>query len=227
MTSSIPGRSHAPNSSRQGSEKEAAILQTNLDIGASCHPESGTLCDFRAPEWYVEAETAALRAAEQIYTAHSYLASLYPAKSHLLPWSLPDIARVAPGDAIVFPGPTVGRKGAYELRTAARTLDLEILLLGRELEGDDFWHGVRTRRLRQGEDWLSATAVVVQPALIEDRPRPLLRAVAAGIPVIATERCGLGNLSGVQTIPCGDVEALITALSEIQEVQEGSRRKGV
>ena len=40
-----------------------------------------------------------------------------------------------------FVGPTIARKGAYEVRDAARALDLEVVLLGSELEGAEFWSG--------------------------------------------------------------------------------------
>jgi hypothetical protein len=197
------------------SRQPIATLQANLDAAASLHPQSGTLCDFRAPGWLVEAEAEALRAAERVVTPHVYLAGLadlLPQQAKLLPWTLPATERVARGTPIIFPGPTVARKGAYELREAARRLDLEIVLLGRELEGAGFWDGVRSRRLRPDEDWLPGAGLVVQPAFVEDRPRALLRAIAAGIPVIATDRCGLGDRPGVTTVPCGDIEALMVAL---------------
>jgi hypothetical protein len=65
----------------------------------------------------------------------------------------------------------------------------------------------------RAENWLEHAAVVVQPALLEDNPRPLLRAVAAGIPVICTSNCGLGDLAGVTTVEFGNVEQLRTALT--------------
>jgi glycosyltransferase involved in cell wall biosynthesis len=63
-----------------------------------------------------------------------------------------------------------------------------------------------------GEDWLDGARVVVQPAFLEDQPRKLLRAIAEGVPVIATPACGVAHLPGVTTIPAGDVDALIAAL---------------
>ena len=193
-----------------------AVLQNNLNYAALLHPESTTLSDFRAPDWLVEAETEALEAAESLVTPHTYLASLYPHKTRLLPWSLPEANRISgglTGASVVFPGPTVGRKGAYELREAARRLDLEIVLMNKNLEDPDFWDGVRVRTLPEGEDAMANAAVVVQSAFVEDRPRVLLRAIAFGLPVIATERCGLGQLPGVEIVPCGDADALTAAIS--------------
>jgi glycosyltransferase involved in cell wall biosynthesis len=119
---------------------------------------------------------------------------------------------------IAFPGPTIARKGAHEVREAARALDLEVVLLGSELEGGDFWHGVRTVRPGAKDAahmWLSNVAAVVQPAVVEERPRHLLAAVAAGVPVIATRACGLGEREGVSHIAPGDVPGLIAALNAV------------
>ena len=206
------------------SRQPIAILQSNLDAAAALHPDSPTLRDYRAPNWLIEAELAALQAAEEIITPHAYLAALFPRKARLLPWALPTAQKTeqegASGPAIFFPGPTVARKGACELREAARRLDLEIAFSGRVLEGADFWSGVRARRLNPDEDGLNC-AVVVQPAFVEDRPRALLRAVAAGVPLIVTDRCGLAERANAQTVPCGDVEALVAALRRVLSGKEG------
>jgi glycosyltransferase involved in cell wall biosynthesis len=95
-------------------------------------------------------------------------------------------------------------------------LDLEVVLLGSELEGSDFWNGVRTRRVERGAgaDWLEGVGVVVQPALVEDRPRMLLAALSAGVPVIATSACDLDGMPGVTIVPYGDPEALREAVEE-------------
>src|SRR5204863_3813816 len=95
-----------------------------------------------------------------------------------------------------FPAQTVARKGAYEVRDAARALDLDVLLLGSELEGPDFWDGVRTRKFDnpcEPNGWLKEVALVVQPAIAEERPRYLLAALAADVPVIAAPACGLAS----------------------------------
>jgi glycosyltransferase involved in cell wall biosynthesis len=115
---------------------------------------------------------------------------------------------------VLFPGPTAARKGAYELRAAARELDLEVVLLGSELEGDGFWEGVRTRKPAPGAHPLEGVAAVVQPALVEDRPRMLLAALASGVPVIATDACGLPEAAGVERVDYGDAAALGRALQQ-------------
>lgn len=198
-------------------------LHSQLDSALCAHSERRTLVEFRAPDWMVEAEAEALAAAHQLITPHTGIAALYPDKTLLLDWKLPDSSHLSStmpatlsGRKIVFPGPTAARKGAYELRTIARELDLEIVLLGSELEGDGFWEGIRTCRSERGSsDWLAGAAAVVQPALVEDNPRTLLRALAAGVPVIATEACGIDGLPCVQIVPFGDTDALRSALLNV------------
>ncbi|MBS0410854.1 MAG: glycosyltransferase [Proteobacteria bacterium] len=79
--------------------------------------------------------------------------------------------------------------------------------MGAELEGEGFWAGVRTVQA----DWRTAAAMV-QPALVEDQPRRLLAALAAGVPVIATPACGLDTRPGLTLVEADDAEALTAAL---------------
>lgn len=191
-----------------------AEIQARLDVAAQAHPERKTLSDFRADPALVAAESEALAAADAIVTPHAEIAALFGSRVVRLEWSMPKTAAQAglavPG-RIAFPGPALARKGAYELREAARALDLEIVLLGNDLEGAGFWDGIRIRRAA-GSHWLEGVAAVVQPALLEEAPRPLLTALASGIPVIATKACGLGELAGVTIVPAGNVAVLIAAL---------------
>ncbi|HEY4472295.1 MAG TPA: VanW family protein [Stellaceae bacterium] len=194
-------------------------LHARLDRAFAAHPERLTLGDFRAPQELLEAETEALAYASRIVTPHAEIARLFGEKSVTLEWRQPPfrpIDRTIPAPRrIAFPGPTVARKGAYEVREAARALDLEVLLLGSDLEGASFWDGVKTRKFdpaEGAEGWLARVAAVVQPAIAEDRPRHLLSALAAGVPVIATPACGLVPRPGVTIVPPDDVDALIVAL---------------
>jgi hypothetical protein len=192
-------------------------LQARLDAAFARHPECATLGDFRAPAWLVRAEREALAYASRIVTPHAEIAAMYPGKAELLPWAMPKSAPLVRSADVVkriaFPGPTIARKGAYELREAAKQLGLEVVLLGSDLEGASFWDGVETRRA--GENWLSEVAAVVQPAIAEERPRHLMSALAAGVPVIATAACGLGTRDGITMIPAGDVVALTSALRTV------------
>ena len=195
-------------------------LQARLDAAWARHPERSNLHDFRAPDWLVDAESEALAAADVIVTPHAAIAALFPGKALLLDWQLPPIpprTHQPQQRLVAFGGPTIARKGAHELREAARALDLEILLLGHELEGADFWRGVRTRTLASAADpsaWLGEAAALVQPALIEDQPRRLLAALAVGMPVIATPACGIAPRPGLAIVPASDPGALIQSLRE-------------
>ncbi|WP_088892097.1 VanW family protein [Leptolyngbya ohadii] len=195
------------------------VLQERLDRAYQNHPESPTLNDFRVDLTLLEAERQALASARFIVTPHSEIAALFPEKSVLLDWQIPQHQTPPnPGNAILFPASTLGRKGAYELRQAAQNLGLTLRILGQELEGQNFWHGVSVERFRSDQDDrspkdpLAGVGLVVLPAYVEHRPRLLLRAIAAGIPVIVSEACGLGNLEGVITVPTGDAAALQKAI---------------
>jgi hypothetical protein len=188
-----------------------AELQRRLDAHAT--PDRPTLADFRAPAWLVEAEAEALAAAAQVVTPHAEIAALFGTRAVRLDWRAPslEVARCLHPRRIVFPGPTVARKGAWALRAAALALDLEVMPLGAELEGADFWRGVR---LAPPGDWTTAAAMV-QPAIVEDQPRRLLASLAAGVPLIASPACGLGRREGLITIPADDTEALVAALQAL------------
>lgn len=191
-------------------------LHTRLGEAFAAHPDRPTLGDFRASAELVEAEAEALAYAAHIVTPHRDIARVFPDKAMILDWKLPASGRVerdAKPRQIAFPGPTIARKGAYELREVARALGLEIVLLGSELEGPDFWRGLTVEKPNSSSEWLADVAAVVQPALIEERPRHLLAALATGVPVIATPACGLAAQKGMTLVPPNDPAALIAALN--------------
>jgi hypothetical protein len=188
-----------------------AEIQARLDAAARAHPERKTLSDFRCDPALLADEAQAFAAADQIVTPHTEVAHLFGERAVLLDWQMP--ARAPRSDTpvrgrIAFPGPTVARKGAYELREAAKALNLEVVLLGNELEGPDFWSGIRTRKPDPADPFAGVCAVV-QPALLEEAPRRLLMALARGIPVIATPACGLPPRNGLML---ASDDALIDAL---------------
>lgn len=188
-------------------------LERVLDAAAAAHPESPTLADFRAPGTLASAEAEALAAADHWITPHTAIAARAGTRALLLPWQIPPVRQISRRRGLVFPASTLGRKGAWELRAALREMQIPLTLGGPVLEAPDFWNGVATHRA--GPDWLDDAAAVVLPAWVEHQPRRLLQAVAAGIPVIASEACGLGNVSGVTTIPTGDLPALQNALANV------------
>lgn len=186
-------------------------LHERLDELALQYPERKTFKEFRAPQWMVEAEREALEEAKAIITPHAFLAALCPEKTKKLEWKFPGVPQTKRGRAIVFPGPSVGRKGAYELRDAVKGLSTPLLTLAGTVEEAGFWEGLAVTQA--GPTWLQEAAVVVQPAFIENAPRVLLRALAAGIPVIATAECGIRECPGLTLVASGDVLALRSAIT--------------
>ena len=190
----------------------ASVLQAELNRGFAQHPESTTLNDFRTEHWLAEAEDEALYYAEQIITPHGQIAALFPDKSRLLEWSIPPHSspalRTRPSDqrSILFPCATLGRKGAYELREAIRGMNVRLLLGGKLLEDANFWDGFKTESATPAA--LAETDLVIQPCIVESQPRALLRAIAAGVPVITTLNSGLHPGSPAHFVPSLDAAAL-------------------
>lgn len=193
-----------------------AELQKRLDVAKSLHPESTTLGDFRADSELVAVESEALRNARRIVTQHTDIASLFHERALLLNWRM-DVRpsrtrRKNAKPTILFPSSTVGRKGCYELRDAVSGLDVRLVTMGPYIENTGFWDGFEVERA--GEEWLNGTDLVVLPAFVEHRPRRLLMAAGAGIPVIASEACGVSFAPNVTTIPSGDAKRLREAILE-------------
>jgi hypothetical protein len=193
-------------------------LQARLDSAHRRHPDRATLADFRADAGLIAAETEALAAAERVITPHAGIAALFGERAVKLDWATPAThSLVSPVHErrIAFPGPTAARKGAHEVRAAARALGLQVSGGGSQLEGPGFWEGVDVVTPEGG--WLDGATCVVQPSVIEDQPRRLLAALAAGVPVIATEACGIEPRPGLRLVPEGDADALIAAIREVVE----------
>jgi hypothetical protein len=192
-------------------------LQRRLDEASLRHPESDTLADFRADEELVYAESEALAASARIVTPHRAIASHFGAKSILLDWNLPDARNhtLKPNKKWFFPASALGRKGIYELAEAFRDTEMELLIFGRAKEGvGDVLRGVKHRQATI--DDLQECAGLVIPAWVEHEPRLALRALAMGLPVIASKACGLAPHPLLREIDAGDVDALKNALGECE-----------
>ncbi len=187
-----------------------AALQAQLDRAAARWPDTPTLADFRADPAVLAAESAALAEARHWITPHREVARLAGPRAILLDWHLPAARRRPPGRRLVFPASTLSRKGALEVRETLRGLRSPVTLAGPLLEGADFWNGTRTQPA--SDDWLADAAAVVLPGWVENQPRRLLAALAAGVPVICTPACGLSGMPGVTLVPEGDSKALWEAL---------------
>lgn len=192
----------------------AEVLHARLDAAHARYPASPTLHDFRAGAAFVEAECRALTQARRLLTPHHELARLFSNKAVLLEWAAPAAApRPVPGTRILFPASALARKGAYEMRRLAQELHLPLVVAGRATEYAGFWQEVATTPA--GPDPLAGVGLVVYPAYVEHQPRLLLRALAAGIPVVATAASGLGPRPGLTLVPAGDYPALRQAVEQV------------
>lgn len=190
-------------------------LQARLDTAARAHPESDTLADFRAAPELVRAETEALAAAARLVTPHRAIAATFGSRALLVDWKFPTRSHqstVSNHDPIwFFPASALGRKGIHELAAALRGVAGELLVLGAATEGSvDPLSGIRHRRASVSE--LSSATAVVIPAWIEQEPRLALRALAMGIPVVASSACGLPSHPLLTEVEPGDVDGLKCAL---------------
>lgn len=219
-------------------------LQARLDEAAAVHGDSPTLADFRADPQLLADEAQALEQAAAVVTPHAEIAALFAGKVEHLAWQRPAQIQRRPrgarrSPALWLPASTCGRKGAYELRSAlarlsSRVAGLRLWVSGGELEGPGFWRGcpVELRRGRPGS--LAEVDALVLPAWVEHQPRALLRAAAAGVPVVASRACGLdgsfdGRLNataGVHSVATGSVDELEHALTEVLRAARGGASSG-
>lgn len=190
-------------------------LHEALDAAFAAHPDSSTPGEFRAPAALVEAERAGLASARRLVTAHHSLAALQPHRTLLIDWQSPLLMKAhGGGRTLLMPASALARKGAYALRDALAGLDTELIVSGQASELAGFWKDLPVRSLGKDEP-MPALAGVVLPALIEHRPEPLLAALAAGLPVVATDACGLTPQPGLTLVARDDAEALHNALASL------------
>ncbi len=204
-------------------------VHAQLDRLAAAHPESPTAADFRAPSELEALEWRALERAERIVTPHVEIAAQFPGKSHVLPWqpSRRRLVRRTNGGGrprLLFPAPTLARKGAYELRAALAGKDCELLLFPGEFEGARFWDGKDVTFIDRATLEREPVDVVVLPAWVEFQPRVLLAALDAGIPVIATTACGLPPRAGLTLCEAGDVATLSASIERVLAGLKGGAR---
>jgi hypothetical protein len=214
-------------------------LHERLDTIATRHPDSFTAAEFRAPAALVAAQSNALASAGRIFTAHPVLAQMFSGRAVLLPWvnpaqkapeTRPSRAQQSSPLRIYFPDATAARNGAFELREALRQFARErcsdqaltqdhpspclLLRSGTDLEGAEFWSSVPNQCLSAAEAMAKAD-VVVSPSWLVRRPTLELRALALGLPVIASDALGLSGYSGCVTIKTGDARALFLSLTAL------------
>lgn len=203
------------------SELPASEIQARLDIGALLWPEEKELRDFRVDEEWQRDEWAALGAATTRLTAHPMIAQVLANTGlpvQCIPWCQPTLPiahklkSAAQKLTLTLAASALARKGALEVAAVARALDARVLILGSAPTNPNHWQGIEWSRIGYNSDWLAQTDVALLPAYIEHRPQVLLKALAAGIPVVATTACGVAERPGLTLVAPGDVSALKVAV---------------
>jgi hypothetical protein len=181
------------------------LLHERLAFAHKKFPYSPTLNDFRASNHLVNLESIALTKARNVITPHAEIAQIFKNKAVKLDWCRPKMMKTySLGTKILFPASAVARKGAYEIRRLASELNLNIVVVGKAIEHDDFWNGMKIEYLR--EESFENIALVVYPTYVEHQPRLMLKAIEAGIPVITTPASGVAASDLVTLVPMGDYE---------------------
>ena len=199
-----------------------ADIEQRLDAASQRWPGDATLRDFRADASLVRDEALALARAAAIVTPHAAVAqamAMYAPQATLqrLDWVLPQVkathgARREP-PLVVFAASALARKGARELAAALQGWPCRLRVLGSPSDDARLWQGIEPlQHMNWQGDWLADASVVVLPAHVEHAPRALLRAAAAGVPVVASTACGLAGEPGVHEVAPGDIDALRAAL---------------
>jgi glycosyltransferase involved in cell wall biosynthesis len=166
----------------------------------------------------LRAEREALAAAGCLITPHLALAAHFGPRAWLIPWEMPaPMPRftVVGKPSLFFPASRLGRKGAFELADALKSgIDAERRFLGAADEGTaDPFAGLDCF-CGKASDLASASALVL-PAWIEHQPRLALLALASGVPVIATEGCGLPPHEMLHVIAAPDAATLATVIRSV------------
>lgn len=203
-------------------------IQQSLNTARARWPHRSSLSDFRVDERYLGAEQKALARAREVITPNESIAADYGERATRIEWVHSDVALPFPRHhgnrpLIYFPGSTVARLGVCALREAIEGLDVDLYVEGRNLEEDGFWGEVRV----SDHSKMEQADLVVFPAWLPHNPRPLLRAVELGIPVVASRPLGLGGVPGVIEVPCGDPEALRKAIVQELEILSDRARRSI
>lgn len=192
-------------------------IQAALDGAAALHPDARSLRDFRAPADVVEAERAALAAARSWMTSHARVCAMAGTKARVIAWPMPkpiERAQRAGGRPRIFLAASpLARKGALEARAAVAALGGILVVPPGDSEPDFFDDGVE--RATSHLEGLRSADVAILPAFVEHQPRGLLTAIVSGIPVVASDACGLSADLPWKRVEPGDVEGLRAALAAV------------
>jgi glycosyltransferase involved in cell wall biosynthesis len=81
-------------------------------------------------------------------------------------------------------------------------------MVGKNIEDENFWDGVAIDPVSFDSDWLEEASLILRPASTDFKPRLIMRALSAGIPVIASPWCGLPSQEGLHFVSGSDPDEL-------------------
>ncbi|HAD80712.1 MAG TPA: hypothetical protein DCF99_16995, partial [Flavobacteriaceae bacterium] len=85
-----------------------------------------------------------------------------------LDWNIEQNLNQKTGNKILFPTSALGRKGAYEMRKLAKELNLQLVILGRNLEMENFWDHIEVEKFNGNYDEIG---LIIYPTITENQPR--------------------------------------------------------
>jgi hypothetical protein len=205
-------------------------LHADLDEAASRHPEESFLRNHRASAEDVARQEAEWLLADEIWVRSEFLRERLMAAGHgperirELHSPLGDAPHPRPGPrpqaghphrVALLAGPALARGGLREALAAIEARPQWSLWV-RPAEGTDPRH-LKHPRVRsvtaEVQRTLQGVEAVLAPSWCESHPPELARAVARGIPVIATDRAA--GFLPCRTVPRGNVPALIAELDAL------------
>lgn len=205
-----------------------ATLQATLDSATEANPSSPTISDFRASQELLDLENSALKQARKLITPHAMIASLFAENALLLDWNIPKF--IAKNNfelpdtetiKLYFPASPLARKGIYQLCESIQELEtpslkIHLLVLGKATEGSESplekisWSQASIDDLDSNK-----IHAVILPAYVDHSPRLLLKAIAIGIPIIATKASGLHGFADREVTIIDSLEQLTQSLAKI------------
>jgi hypothetical protein len=208
-------------------------LHADLDEAFGHHPHEGFLNNHRAPAEDVARQEAERLLADELWIRGEFVREQLLGAGHDLD-RLRELPQAVPHEAplpeasgghheasrhahrvALLAGPALARGGLREALAALEARP-EWSLWVRPAEGTDAarLEHPRVRRVTaEAQRTLAGVDVVLAPAWCEAHPPELARAVARGIPVIATDRAA--GFLPCRTVPRGNVPALVAELDAL------------
>ncbi|TWP29124.1 hypothetical protein ETU09_04595 [Apibacter muscae] len=143
------------------------ILQKKLDGIYDIHQQSNTLNEYRAPNSIIINEDKGLKKARKIVTPHRKISELFFQKSILLNCSINIEKNITleKGLKVLFPGSSLARKGAFEVRKIVQEFELPLVIKKDAMETKSFWNNVYIE-YADSKDIFKNIELIIYPAYI-------------------------------------------------------------